>query len=59
MYNDKESKEMMKILSENKKKGQLKNKQLAAAKEKAQDILTSVWLIVGFFMTIEFISWLV
>lgn len=59
MYEDKESKEMMKILSENKKKGQLKNKQLAATKEKAQDILTSVWLIVGFFMTIEFISWLV
>lgn len=58
LYEDKESKEMMKILSENKKKGQLKNKQLAATKEHAKDILTSVWMIVGFFIVIELISWL-
>ena len=33
MFEDKESKEMMKILSENKKKGQLKNKQLTKTKQ--------------------------
>lgn len=58
MFEDKESKEMMRILSENKKKGQLKNKQLVATKEHAKDILTSVWMLVGFVLMMELLSWL-
>lgn len=58
IYEDKESKEMMRVLSENKKKGQLKNKQLEATKEHAKDILTTVWMLVGFVIMMELISWL-
>jgi hypothetical protein len=43
----KETNEMMKILSENKKKVQEKDKQLKATKEKAKDITSVIWMCVA------------
>lgn len=56
IYEDKESKEMMKVLSENKKKVRANATRTAAAKEKAQDILKCVWMCVGFVVVVGLIS---
>lgn len=49
----KETKIMMGILSENKRKVQVKEKQLRKTKEHAEDILKATWLCVG--MVVYFI----
>lgn len=59
MFEDKESKEMMKILSENKKKVRGSKTRTIATKEKAKDVLRSVWMCVGFMVIIGLISCLV
>ena len=42
----KETKEMMKILSENKKREQARDRQLKEAKERAKDVTGVIWLYV-------------
>ena len=52
----KETKEMMKILSENKRKEQIKKRELNRTKEHAKDILNVVWLCVAYVIIIKLIS---
>lgn len=57
MFEDKESKEMMKILSENKRKIRGNKTRTIVTKEKAKDVLRSVWMCVGFVVVISLISY--
>lgn len=59
IYEDKESKVMMKILTENKKKVRGHKVRAAIAKEKAQDILGCVWICAGFMVAVGIISLLI
>ena len=52
----KETNEMMKILSENKKKEQEKNRKLKGIKEKAKDITRVIWMCVGIILIFMLIA---
>lgn len=49
-------KEMMKILTENKRKEQLRRKESKRVREHALDIFKSIWLIIAFIVFVELIS---
>lgn len=52
----KETKEIMKILSENKKKEQEKDRQLKVTKEKAKDVAGCVWMSIAYLLIMFLIS---
>lgn len=52
----KETKEMMKILSENKRKVQEKDKQLKLAKAKAKDILGVIYMFIALIVVVTLIA---
>lgn len=47
---------MMKILSENKRKEQFRQKQLKETKEHAKDILALIWMIFGLILYFELLA---